>query len=130
MGLTAFLCMCCDNLRSLYYKDLFSNLVKYNSSEITKLIGSEPEDELIADSINWRFDEDVESQIPPLPAKMEVIVEQPRSLGARPKDRAAQDNAAQDNAAPDKFQDNAGTDRTTGDFLVLHSWIVHRVIVG
>jgi hypothetical protein len=118
MGLTAFLCMCCDNLRSLYYKDLFSNLVKYNSSEITKLIGSEPEDELIADSINWRFDEDVESQIPPLPAKMDVIVEQPRSLGARPKDRAAQDNAAQDNAAPDnKSSDNADTDRATGDLL-------------
>jgi hypothetical protein len=54
---------------------------------------------------------------------MEVIVEQPRSLGARPKDRAAQDNAAEDNAAPDKSPDNAGTDRTTGDFLVLHSWI-------
>jgi hypothetical protein len=124
MGLTAFLCMCCDNLRSLYYKDLFCNLVKYNSSEITKLIGSEPEDELIADSINWRFDEDVESQIPPLPAKMEVIVEQPRSLGARPKDRAAQDNAAEDNAAPDKSPDNAGMDRNTGDFLVLHRVIV------
>jgi hypothetical protein len=102
MGLTAFLCMCCDNLRSLYYKDMFSNLFKYNSSEITKLIGSE-------------------SQIPPLPAKMEVVVEQPRSLGARPKDRAVQDNAVPDNAVPDnEVPDNAVPDRATGEFYILH----------
>jgi hypothetical protein len=130
MGLTAFLCMCCDNLRSLYYKDMFSNLVKYNSSEITRLIGSEPEDELIADSINWRFDEEVEFQIPPLPAKMEVVVEQPRSLGVRPKDRAVQDNAVPDNAVLDnEVPDNAVPDRATGDFFILHRWIIHRIIV-
>jgi hypothetical protein len=120
MGFTAFLCMCCDNLRSLYYKDMFSNLVKYNSSEITRLVGSEPEDELIADSINWRFDEEAESQIPALPAK-EVVVEQPRSLGARPKDRAVQDSAVPDNAVPNNnVLDNAVPDRATGEFCVLN----------
>jgi hypothetical protein len=120
MGFTAFLCMCCDNLRSLYYKDMFSNLVKYNSSEITRLVGSEPEDELIADSINWRFDEEAESQIPALPAKKEaVVVDQPRSLGARPKDRAVQDSAVPDNAVPNDVLDNAVPGHATGESYVL-----------
>ncbi len=59
----------------------------------------------------------MESQIPPLPAKKE----QPRSLGARPKDRAVQDNAVPDNAVPDnEAPDNVVPDRATGEFCVLN----------
>jgi len=79
-GVMSFLCKCCDIFRSLYYKDLYENLVKYNGEKVNTLVRGEQVDDLDNSGFKWEFDTnsiDLESGQVQISERTEVITRQP-----------------------------------------------------
>jgi hypothetical protein len=96
------LCQCCEIFRGLFYRNLFENLVKYNTSEVTRLLKEEPVSESLNDSVfQWEFDGEDKLSSSYAQIQRKTIVEQPRSLGARPKD-SIKSGGARDNSVLQK----------------------------